>query len=72
LNVRLLKLPSGISLVLMGAMAALTVISTLKIMTWGGVRGGISVALALSLPFSPYKNSIVAITFVIVLFSILV
>src|SRR5690606_6641297 len=47
-------------------------LKTLKIMTWGGLRGGISIALALSLPPSPYKDVIVSVTFVIVLFSILV
>ena len=43
-----------------------------KLLTWGGVRGGISVALALSLPESPERAPIVAITYVIVLFSIAV
>ncbi|OJV15243.1 MAG: sodium:proton antiporter [Dyadobacter sp. 50-39] len=47
-------------------------LSSLKIMAWGGLRGGISVALALSLPTSPFKNIIVPVTFVIVLFSILI
>ncbi len=46
--------------------------SQLKIMTWGGLRGGISVALALSLPASAFKDILVTVTFVVVLFSILV
>lgn len=45
---------------------------SLFIMTWGGLRGGISIALALSLPQNPYKDILVSITFVIVIFSILV
>ncbi len=42
------------------------------IMTWGGLRGGISVALALSLPASPERDLILAITYVVVVFSIVV
>ncbi|HEX3623919.1 MAG TPA: sodium:proton antiporter [Verrucomicrobiae bacterium] len=42
------------------------------IMTWGGLRGGISVALALSLADNPYRNFIVTITYAVVVFSILV
>lgn len=43
-----------------------------RIMTWGGLRGGISVALALSIPAGPERDLIIAITYVIVVFSILV
>ena len=43
-----------------------------KILVWGGIRGGISVALALSLPPSPVRDAIVAMTYVVVVFSILV
>ncbi|MEE9320885.1 MAG: sodium:proton antiporter [Granulosicoccus sp.] len=42
-----------------------------KILTWGGLRGGISVALALSIPASPERDVIVAVTYVIVVLSIL-
>ncbi len=40
--------------------------------TWGGLRGGISIALALSLPGGPIKDVLVAATYVVVLFSVLV
>ncbi len=43
-----------------------------RIMTWGGLRGGISVALALSLPPGPERDLIIAVTYIIVVFSILV
>jgi CPA1 family monovalent cation:H+ antiporter len=41
-------------------------------LVWGGLRGGISIALALSLPNGPYRIPIVAATFVIVLFSVII
>ena len=43
-----------------------------KLLTWGGIRGGISVALALSLPVSAERDLIVTVTYVVVLFSILI
>lgn len=45
---------------------------TLVILTWGGLRGGISIALALSIPTEFHKEVWVTITYVIVCFSILV
>ncbi len=42
------------------------------IMTWGGIKGGISVALALSLPDSEYKPLILTATYTVVIFSIIV
>ncbi|MDZ4778380.1 MAG: sodium:proton antiporter [Alphaproteobacteria bacterium] len=43
-----------------------------KILTWGGLRGGISVALALSLPKGPGADTVLALTYCVVVFSILV
>ncbi|MGB0907611.1 MAG: cation:proton antiporter [Maricaulaceae bacterium] len=44
----------------------------IPVLTWGGVRGGISVALALSLPENEYKPLILAATYGVVIFSIVV
>ncbi len=43
-----------------------------KILVWGGLRGGISVALALSLPSGETREVFLAMTYIIVVFSILV
>ena len=44
----------------------------IAMLTWGGLRGGISVALALSIPENMFRNEFVAITYIIVVFSIVV
>lgn len=44
----------------------------IPILTWGGLRGGVSVALALSLPESAAKPTVLALTYGVVLFSIIV
>lgn len=42
-----------------------------KVLTWGGLRGGISVALALSLPMGENRDVILALTYGVVIFSML-
>jgi len=44
----------------------------LPVMVWGGLRGGISIALALSLPDSPATELILTVTYVVVIFSVVV
>lgn len=46
--------------------------SSLAVLAWGGLRGGLSIALALSLPFALGREWILATTFVVVTFSIVV
>ena len=43
-----------------------------SILTWAGLRGGISVALALSLPDGEMRNLLLTVTYVVVVFSIVV
>jgi CPA1 family monovalent cation:H+ antiporter len=45
---------------------------TVGLMTWAGIRGGISIALALSLPTSGERELILFVTYAVVIFSILV
>ncbi|PTQ96951.1 sodium/proton antiporter (CPA1 family) [Mucilaginibacter yixingensis] len=45
---------------------------SVRILTWAGVRGGISIALALSLPHTKYRELILAGSYFIVIFSIIV
>jgi CPA1 family monovalent cation:H+ antiporter len=46
--------------------------SSINILTWAGLRGGISIALALSLPYTPYKHIILSGSYFIVIFSVIV
>lgn len=49
-----------------------TSLNSVTILVWAGLRGGISVALALSLPPSEYKELILSASYIIVIFSIVV
>jgi len=46
--------------------------NAIKILTWGGLRGGISIALALSIAPGPAKDIILPLTYIVVAFSIIV
>lgn len=49
-----------------------TNVRSVTILAWAGLRGGISVALALSLPPSPYRELIISGSYCILLFSVIV
>ncbi|MNY81899.1 Na(+)/H(+) antiporter NhaP [compost metagenome] len=42
------------------------------VLVWGGIRGGVSIALVLSMPEGEYKNLLLEVTYIVVLFSIVV
>ena len=44
----------------------------LPALVWGGLRGGISIALALSLPEGPGRTILLAVAYVVVLFSVII
>ena len=46
--------------------------NAILMLTWGGLRGGLSVAMALSIPEAMHRDEFVLITYVIVVFSIVV
>jgi CPA1 family monovalent cation:H+ antiporter len=45
---------------------------TVKVLVWGGIRVGVSIALAMSIPKSEYSEIILSITYCVVVFSIIV
>jgi len=71
----LVLLARGVSVALpMAALRRFRQVSphAVKIMTWGGLRGGISIALALSLPEFQGRDLVIGVTYVVVVFSLLV
>jgi CPA1 family monovalent cation:H+ antiporter len=80
LPVAFLAIPIVLAARLLSVAVPVTVLSvrvsfikgTIPLLTWGGVRGGISIALVLSVPEFPQKPLILAATYAVVIFSIVV
>jgi CPA1 family monovalent cation:H+ antiporter len=45
---------------------------TIQVLTWGGLRGGLSVAMALAIPAGKHRDLLLAVTYVVVVFSVFV
>ncbi len=61
----------GLPITLLGTFRDFTK-GAVPVLTWGGIRGGISVALVLSLPPSPERDVLLTVCYGVVLFSIVV
>jgi len=75
LSIPLLLISRGLSIILPVVLVRRSLkleYNSIFILTWGGLRGAISIALALSLPDSPYRDTILTGSFFIVVFSIVV
>jgi CPA1 family monovalent cation:H+ antiporter len=78
--VALLAIPLVLLARLVSVAAPLTALSlrmtfakgTILVLTWGGLRGGISLALVLAMPEFPQKSTVLAATYAIVIFSMVV
>ncbi|MCA9557334.1 MAG: sodium:proton antiporter [Myxococcales bacterium] len=69
LGVRLL----GVALPLTALRAKLAIgRGTVRLLTWGGIKGGISIALAMKLPDFPGRDAVLTVTYGVVIFSIIV
>ena len=76
------SLPSfSVNVVRLGAVAGVLALirriqrghrSSIFVLTWGGLRGGLSIALALSVPLTLGRSWILGATYVMVVFSIVV
>jgi len=44
----------------------------MAVLTWAGLRGGVSIALALTVPPSPYRDRVLFVCYAVVVFSMLV
>jgi CPA1 family monovalent cation:H+ antiporter len=75
LSVLFVLIARGVSIVVPALLLRRSLKTSFKgitILVWAGLRGGISVALALSLPPSPYKELVLSASYIIVIFSVIV
>lgn len=76
----LVLIPAVLCARLLGVAAPMTALrtrldigrGTVRVLTWGGLKGGVSIALAMKMPPFPGRNAVLTATYAIVVFSIIV